>query len=200
VLDARRVTVQRHVAGRQPQPEEAAEAAGRLLAELHASSPCPLPPAPPGAQLKAAAATTGLIAALSEPLGRRAEALLGRLARELPVGLPHVTAHGDFNARQLLVTDGGELALVDFDALCQAPAALDLATYSAYVVLGDDRALQRSRDVLDALLAGYGSHPPELGWYLATCVLRRSARPFRYFEQDWPEKVDAMLGAAEAAA
>jgi ABC-type multidrug transport system fused ATPase/permease subunit len=198
VLDARRVTVQRHLPGRQPQPAEAAEAAGRLLAELHATTPCPLPAAPPGAQLKSAAATTGLIGALSEPLGRRAEALLGRLARELPGELPLVTAHGDFNSRQLLVTADNRLALVDFDALCHAPAALDLATYAAYVVLGDEQALERSRLVLDGLIAGYGSQPPALGWYLATCILRRSARPFRYFEPDWPERVDAMLAAAES--
>ena len=84
------------------------------------SSPGPLPPAPPGDQLEAAAATAGLIAALSDTLGHRAEALLGRLARELPLGVPLVTAHGDFNSRQLLASDDG-LALVDFDALCRAP-------------------------------------------------------------------------------
>ncbi len=198
-LDSRRVTTQRFLPGRQPQPEEAAEGAGRLLAELHASTPGPLPLAQPGVQLKAAAATAGLISALSDPLGRRAETLLGRLARELPVGLPLVTAHGDFNSRQLLVSHEG-LALVDFDALCHAPAALDLATYAAYVVLGDERALERVEGVLDALLTGYGSRPPALEWYLATCILRRSARPFRYFEPDWPQRVAGMLAAAEEAA
>jgi Ser/Thr protein kinase RdoA (MazF antagonist) len=198
-LASRRVTVQRFLPGRQPEPEEAAEAAGALLAELHGSAPGPLEIAPPGAQLKAAAATAGLIAALSDPLGRRAEALLARLARELPGGVPFVTAHGDFNSRQLLLSGNG-LALVDFDGLCRAPAALDLATYAAYVVLGEERALDRAHRVLDALLAGYGERPPALEWYLATCILRRSARPFRYFEPDWPERVGAMLAAAEAVA
>jgi ABC-type multidrug transport system ATPase subunit len=199
VLTSRRVTVQRLLPGRQPEPEEAAEDAGRMLAELHASSPCSLPAALPGAQLKAAAATAGLIAALSDTLGRRAETLVGRLARELPGDVPLVTAHGDFNSRQLLLSDDG-LALVDFDGLCQAPAALDLATYAAYVVLGDEHALERGRAVLEALLDGYGAYPPALDWYLATCILRRSARPFRYFEPDWPQRVGAMLAAAEAAA
>jgi ATP-binding cassette, subfamily B, bacterial len=199
VLEWRRVTAQRLLPGRQPEPEEAAEAAGRLLAKLHASTPGTLTPALPGAQLKAAAATAGLIAALSEPLGRRAERLLGRLARELPVGVPLVTAHGDFNSRQLLASRDG-LALVDFDALCAAPAALDLATYAAYVVLGEERSLDRARGVLEALLDGYGAYPPALDWYLATCILRRAARPFRYFEPAWPQRVGAMLAAAEEAA
>jgi ABC-type multidrug transport system fused ATPase/permease subunit len=198
VLASRRVTVQRFLPGRQPEPEHAAEAAGRLLANLHASTPCPLRHAPPGAQLKAAAATAGLIAALSDMLGRRAESLLGRLARDLPVCVPLVTAHGDFNSRQLLVSHDG-LVLVDFDGLCHAPAALDLATYAAYVVLGEEHALERAHRVLDALLTGYGSRPPALDWYLATCILRRSARPFRYFEADWPQRVGAMLAAAESA-
>ena len=47
VLTSRRVTVQRLLPGRQPEPEEAAEDAGRMLAELHSSSPCSLPTAPP---------------------------------------------------------------------------------------------------------------------------------------------------------
>jgi ABC-type multidrug transport system fused ATPase/permease subunit len=199
-LASRRVTVQRFLPGRQPQPEEAAEAAGALLAELHGSAPGPLQVTPPGMQLKAAAATAGLIAALSEPLGRRAEGLLVRLARELPVGVPLVTAHADFNSRQLLISGDGGLALVDFDGLCRAPAALDLATYAAYVVLGEERALDRAQRVLDALVAGYGDRPPALDWYLATCILRRSARPFRYFEPDWPQRVGAMLAAAESVA
>jgi ATP-binding cassette subfamily B protein len=197
-LAARRVTVQSFLPGRQPRPEEAAEAAGALLAELHRSSPASLPLATPGNQLEAAAATAGLISALSDTLGRRAAALLGRLARELPLGVPLVTAHGDFNSRQLLASDEG-LALVDFDGLCRAPAALDLATYAAYVVLGEEDALDRAASVLDALVAGYGSRPPALEWYLATCILRRSARPFRYFEPEWPRRVGAMIAAAESA-
>jgi ABC-type multidrug transport system fused ATPase/permease subunit len=198
-LTWRRVTAQRLLPGRQPEPEEAAAAAGRLLAQLHASSPRTLTPAPPAAQLKAAAATAGLIAALSETLGRRAERLLARLARDLPAGVPLVTAHGDFNSRQLLASRDG-LALVDFDALCAAPAALDVATYAAYVVLGEERSLERGKAVLAALLDGYGAYPPALDWYLATCILRRAARPFRYFEPAWPQRVGAMLEAAEEAA
>jgi ATP-binding cassette subfamily B protein len=198
VFPDRLITVQRLLPGEQPEPAEAAEAAGALLAELHGAAPGRLPSAPPGAQLNAAGATAGLIAALSDTLGRRATALVERLSREVPAGLPIVPAHGDFNSRQLLASDEG-LALVDFDGMCRAPAALDLATYAAYVVLGDDDELGRAEQVLARLLAGYGTTPPAVRWYLATCILRRAARPFRYLEPDWPERVDGMLAAAEAA-
>ena len=158
--------------------------------------PVRLSAAPPRAQLQAAAATAGLIAALSDTLGLRAQALLERLAREVPAALPLVPSHGDFNSRQLLASEDG-LALVDFDGICRAPAALDLATYAAYVVLGDESALERAERVLSALLAGYGARPPGVRWYLATCILRRAARPFRYFEPEWPGRVGRMLAAAE---
>jgi ATP-binding cassette subfamily B protein len=197
VVPSRRVTVQRFLPGARPGPEEAAEAAGALLVELHASDPGPLTCAVPALQLKAAEATADLIAALSDTLGRRAQRLLERLSRQAPGALPLVPSHGDFNARQLLVSPEG-LAVVDFDALCRAPAALDLATYAAYVVLGEEHAHERAGEVLGSLLDGYGERPPALDWYLATCLLRRAARPFRYFEPDWPERVGGMLAAAEA--
>jgi ATP-binding cassette subfamily B protein len=198
VWRSQRITVQRFLAGAQPRPEEAAEEAGALLAAVHASDPGRLPPAPPSTQLDAAGATAGLIAALSDTLGRRALALLERLSRDMPSALPLVPSHGDFNSRQLLASDEG-LALVDFDGLCTAPAALDLATYAAYVVLGEQGAPERAEQVLFGLLEGYGQRPPDLPWYLATCILRRAARPFRYFEPDWPERVGGMLAAAERA-
>jgi hypothetical protein len=36
-------------------------------------------------------------------------------------------------------------------------------------------------------------------WYLATMILRRAARPFRYFEPDWRPRVGQMVAAAEGA-
>jgi Ser/Thr protein kinase RdoA (MazF antagonist) len=197
-LPSMRATVQRLLPGTQPEPRAAAKAAGALLAELHGSDPGTLPTAPPTKQLDAAAATAGLIAALSDTLGRRAHRLLEQLGRGTPAALPLVPAHGDFNSRQLLASGDG-LALVDFDAFCRAPAALDLATYAAYVVLGDEEAFERAGEVLAGLLEGYGASPAELPWYLATCILRRAARPFRYLEPDWQERVGGMLAAAEAA-
>ena len=58
--------------------------------------------------------------------------------------------------------------------------------------------MQRSR-CLDDLIDGYGERPQHLSWYLATMILRRAARPFRYFEPDWRPRVEEMVASAEEA-
>ncbi len=44
---------------------------------------------------------------------------------------------------------------------------------------------------------GYGERPEELSWYLATAILRRSPYPSRRQEERLPERIEAMLTAAE---
>jgi hypothetical protein len=53
--------------------------------------------------------------------------------------------------------------------------------------------------VLGSLLAGYGARPEGLRWYLSAALLRRAERPFRVLEEDWPERVEELVDAAEAA-
>jgi aminoglycoside phosphotransferase (APT) family kinase protein len=109
-----------------------------------------------------------------------------------------VVAHGDFHAGQLLRC-GGELAVIDFDKLCAAPPALDLATYAAHLVNGREHDLEAARTTLEAAAGGYGERPDGLDWYLATSILRRAPFPFRYLNEDWPDLVEGMVGAAEEA-
>jgi hypothetical protein len=109
-----------------------------------------------------------------------------------------VLSHGDFCARQLLLTAHG-LALVDWDAMRQAPAALDPASYAAHLVAGDPHDLDSASGALDDLLRSYVDRPLGLSWYLATCILRHSRSPFRYFDERWPERVEGMVAAAEMA-
>jgi ATP-binding cassette, subfamily B, bacterial len=164
--------------------------------DLHEAQSQALSAAQPRHQLAAASASAQLVAAISPDLRRRLQRLLAELERTAPPVDGLVPSHGDFNARQLLVTRDG-LAVVDFDAMCLGPAALDLATYAAYVVLGGDDDLEEAYEVLEEVLEGYGEHPPGLSWYLATCILRRSPRPFRYLDEHWPERVERMVQAAE---
>jgi hypothetical protein len=96
------------------------------------------------------------------------------------------------------VTPDG-LAVVDFDAMCLAPAAFDPATYAAHLVSGGPDDLDDACEVLDELLEGYGDRPLGLSWYLATCILRHSRYPFKYLDEHWPEGVERMVAAAEAA-
>jgi aminoglycoside phosphotransferase (APT) family kinase protein len=128
-------------------------------------------------------------------LAERVDALLERLGRELPHDLPLKPAHGDFHVDQLLV--GETVAVVDFDQMCLAAPALDLATYAADVVRGREGDLAGVGEVLEPLLDGYGGRPDGLGWHLSAAILGRAAHPFHRQVDGWPERVAAMVAAAE---
>jgi aminoglycoside phosphotransferase (APT) family kinase protein len=130
-------------------------------------------------------------------LRERVEALTARLAREAPSGVPLVPAHGDFHVDQLIAGDGA-IAVVDFDGLCVSAPALDAATYAADVVRGRAADAVAVGEVLERFLAGFGERPAALDWYLAVAMLARVAHPFQRQLDGWPERVEAMLGAAEA--
>jgi ATP-binding cassette, subfamily B, bacterial len=194
-----RMTVQAFLPGRRPHhPSEVAGAAGVAIGQLHARGGGGLAPAPPLSQLEAARASRDLVAAIAPSLTGRVGALVAQLEESLPADAERVPSHGDFNARQLLL-DGDRLAVVDFDAMCSAPRALDVATYASYLVLGRDGDLDQALTVIALLLEGYGTRPPALSWYLSAAILRRSPRPFRYLDEAWPERVEQMVGAAEEA-
>jgi hypothetical protein len=40
---------------------------------------------------------------------------------------------------------------------------------------------------LDSFQGGYGARPPDVAWYLSSCLLRRASVPFRYQDEHWPE-------------
>ena len=140
-----RLTVQRRVAGAPPDAAaDVAAEAGALAAALQGAALPGLPAAPPERLLRAARRKAAVIAAVLPELQPRLDALLRRLAGALPGGLPLVPAHGDFHADQLLLAPGGT-TLVDFDELCRAAPALDLATFAADVVRGRDDDRRRAR-------------------------------------------------------
>jgi Ser/Thr protein kinase RdoA (MazF antagonist) len=170
---------------------------GRLLAALHSAPLTDLPLASPARQLRLGASTAGLVVTVVPSLRPRVERLLARLEETAPEGARLVSSHGDFYANQVLEV-GGELAVVDLDQMCRAPAALDLASYAAYSLRGDSD-LAPAAAAVEGLAASYGERPEGLPWYLATCVLRRAHTPFRRLDERWPERVGALVGAAEAA-
>jgi alpha-maltose-1-phosphate synthase len=191
------VTVQSHVAGeRIESPAAAAVEAGATLARLHAGTPATLHELQPIEQLDTAAASAELAGRLAPALRPRLLALLGRLEAALPSDLDFVPAHGDFDARRLLRSADG-LVITDFEAMCASPAALDVASYAADLVRGDPADLDAALAVLDLVVEGYARRPDELSWYLATTILRRAPRPFRHQEEQWPERIEEIVAAAE---
>jgi hypothetical protein len=179
---------------------EAASAAGRLLAALHATAIAGLPTLLPKHRLKQVAASVSVVSAVSPQLAPRAQALL----RALELSAPDLDAdelvpsHGDFHGGQLLAQDDAH-ALIDFDLLAAGPAAYDLANYAGHLVPREAPNVDTAAAVLDELVAAYGRRPPFLSWYLTASILRRARVPFRNFEPDWPRGVEIMIDAAEGA-
>jgi hypothetical protein len=192
-----RLTVQAFLPGAGPLAAiPTATQAGALLGRLHAASAPQLRPAPPDVQLRCAASSAGLVGAIVPSLEGRLERLVDQLEEAQPDDEVLVPSHGDFNRRQLLVHEG-DLAVVDFDDMCLAPAAMDIANYAAHLVRGEAEMMVHLDAALDALVEGYGSRPPSLSWYLATSMLRQTLFAFRCFEEHWPERVEAMVKASE---
>ncbi|HEV3379025.1 MAG TPA: glycosyltransferase [Thermoleophilaceae bacterium] len=193
------LTVQSHVLGREvDSPAATAAQAGATLARLHAASHAALREWRPGEQLQSAAEAARLAGRIVPALRPRLEALVRRLEAAQPADLEAVAAHGDFHAGRLLGA-AGELFITDFDAMCAAPAALDLATYTARVVRGEAGDLDAALAVMEVVVEGYGGRPEQLSWYLATAILRRSTEPFRRQDEQWPERIEGIVSAAEGA-
>ena len=193
-----RLTVQEFLPDARPVAKERAEeAAGAVLAALHASDGRDLRRYTPGDHLARAPSAARFTQAVAPELRDPTQRLLAELEDGLPPDADLVVSHGDFHRGQLLDTNRG-VALVDFDKLCQAPAALDPALYAADLVVG--RACdEQVAGALDRLCAAYGGRPPHLSWNLATAVLRLSHFPLRRLSPEWPSKVRAMVVAAQAA-
>jgi ABC-type multidrug transport system fused ATPase/permease subunit len=174
-------------------------AAGRVAASLHASDTDGLRSVSASDQLKAAAIAAGSVTAVVPELDDRLQVFLRTLELTKPDLEDVVTAHGAFHAGQLIGADG-EFAVVDLDGMCSAPPALDLASFASRLVTGeDDNELTAAASVIEGMVAGYGSRPRGISWYLATSLLRRAPTAFELLNANWPLRTERMIRAAEDA-
>jgi ATP-binding cassette subfamily B protein len=191
-----RLTMQRRVHGMGPSSASGiAGEAGEAVARLQ-RAPLELPESPPERQLADAQDKAAVIVAVAPDLRGLVEPLVHRLERSLPAALALRPAHGDFHVDQLLLDDDG-LAVIDFDQMCLAPPALDLATYAADVARGRGEDAEAIEAVLEPLLEGYGSRPEALNWHLSAAILARAAHPFHRQVPAWRERMEAMVTTAE---
>ena len=61
------------------------------------------------------------------------------------------------------------------------------------------RFVHNNVEATQRLLDGYGAAPEALSWHLSAAILARAAHPFYRQLPRWAERVEAMVGAAEAA-
>jgi ATP-binding cassette, subfamily B, bacterial len=193
-----RLTAQASLSGRTAeQAADVAAEAGALATALQRAEIAPAIAYPPEKLLDAAVRKAGVVETVMPELSDRLDTIVRRLGDALPAGLPLVPAHGDFHVDQLLLRDD-DIAVVDFDGLCLAAPALDLATYAADVVRGRPGDRDKLQAVLEPLLEGYGGRPDALEWHLAAAVLARAAHPFQRQVPGWRERVEATVAVAEA--
>jgi hypothetical protein len=199
VLPKMHLTSQALLPGRPPSSaSDPAKAAGAVLATLHRARLSDLRAFTHADQLRAALGSAGSVSAVVPELEPRLKALLRTLELTMPEQSSLVPAHGDYHANQLLEIDGA-LAVIDFDEMCAAAAALDLSSYAAHLVNGGEGDVTAASAALEGLVAGYGLRPHALAWYLSTSILRRSPFPFRFMEPNWPLRIERMLADAEEA-
>ena len=199
VLPELHLTCQAMLPGRPPSAAgDPALAAGELLAALHRARLPALRSFTHADQLRAAAGSAGSVTAVVPELEQRLTGLLRTLELTIPDQSSLLPAHGDYHSNQLLEIDGA-LAVIDFDEMCAAAAALDLASYAAHHVNGGEGDMTAASAALAGLVAGYRVRPHALAWYLSTSILRRAPFPFRFMEPNWPLRIERMVTDAEEA-
>lgn len=209
--------------GRPELLREAAAAAGAALAGIHRH------PAPPGAdpgnaRIQLAERTRELrgvedalhwwsptLAGRAGALRRRIVALLGgaeaegcRAGGEPSAGL----VHGDFSPDQAVLTDSGEVAVIDFDRAGTGPFGLDLGSWVAVAALAtpssgsaaDLAALPLVTAMIDGYRGADGPAATELSSvmpFAARSLLLRAAEPLREARPAWRSEVAGRLEQVE---
>ncbi len=175
---------------------DAAPAAGQILRRLQQSDVGPAATLGARDLMAQCRPVVELVAHARPDLAERARDALGELGARRPADGHAVVCHGDFNVGQLVAGTGSVPVVVDWDTLCTAAAALDVAAWAANLVSGrpDDEA--RAQAALDRLLAGYGPAPEALDWYLSATCLRRLDRAVRRAKHDWPTRTERILEAS----
>ena len=170
-------------------------AAGALVARAAArAARRPRPPRRPSACSPPRRARRTLVATVLPELRPRLDALR-RAARHAscPPGSRWCPRTATSTSTSCCVGGDG-IVVVDFDGMCLAAPALDLATYVADVVRGRDGDLEAVDD--GARAAARRLRRPAARRSTGTWPRRSSARaahPFQRQLPDWPERVDAMV-------
>jgi hypothetical protein len=192
-----RVTVQGALGGQLPiDPLTAAGPAGAMLRELQSLPIAGLPARPTAYELETHGVAVRITRDIAPELEQRAAEVRRRLAASRPLDSRPVVAHGDFDHGQMLLGPGG-VGVFDFDAICATHPAMDVARFAAVIVRRDPSTLDRADAALTRLLETYGEPPPDLDWYLAAQILCQVGSPFRKAWPDWPQKLEAIIAAAE---
>ncbi|MDH4062757.1 MAG: aminoglycoside phosphotransferase family protein [Acidobacteriota bacterium] len=177
-------------------------ATGRALADLH-QAPADGLPVMTTAEERTRVLTYGeAVAALVPEAASRARALAERVAQALPTTSRLSLNHGDFAARQVVLSPAGP-RFIDLDELVAADARLDLGAWLAdldYLVLRGDLSHDRASWLADGFLEGYHSAaapPAGVGVARAAALFALAPLPFRRRSTSWRTLTKSIVGAVE---
>ena len=137
------------------------------------------------------------------PLANRVTARISSQLAQLPV--QHRPVHGDFNDKQILLSED-RVAILDLDEAAAGDPAYDLGLFIAhlerYALIGELEPSQVAR-LAEALVHGYGDAsgrplPGHVELYIAFGLVQLAVEPFRTLDPDWADKIEAMLACADA--
>jgi len=177
---------------------------GMALATLHKR--CPEGPSVQKSEdiaqaLFAAAEAVGIT---SPALAGRANSLASRISVQLAAPKRLALLHGDFYAKQILLSQGTP-TILDFDRMCLGDPAADFGTFLAHLerdrvryTMSAARIDAIRTDLLDGYLAVKDPPTDELlALHTASAILQLAPHPFRFREPEWRARTTALLDAAE---
>jgi thiamine kinase-like enzyme len=178
---------------------------GAALAELHDQDAPGLAVVAPEDEAEALLRFAAGLDVLGSTPAARAAGVAERLAARLASAREEqVPVHGDFYAKQVLLSSRGATVL-DLDEAVRAHPATDLANFVAHLErsalrgeIDPERALEARAALEDGYREATGGWLPDLGPFVAARLLRLILDPFRHREADWPERAARILDRAEA--
>ena len=171
-------------------PAHLVDSAVELLAELHASDARPERRRDARGVVRSMRRKAMEVAASDDRLGHRFAALVGALDCARPDGGTLVPSHGDFCARNILVTDDGPV-LVDWDRFRLADPARDVAYFGVWQWASTvERRETPSWSTLERCLDRYDELRPDArvrkrsGFYVAAGLTRVAHAMVRTWKRD----------------
>ncbi|MEZ4634387.1 MAG: aminoglycoside phosphotransferase family protein [Caldilineaceae bacterium] len=185
------------------------QAVGAALARIHAHKPGDLAPITAQHHIAAVSAAAEAVAVTAPWLGEMvtdlAYTVAARIreddARHHPRGC---ALHGDFSPDQILITEDGRVAVLDFDNAARGHPAADLGSFIAALIhQSGAQVTPQITGYIDQFLRGYqtGNGAPiqcgQVSTYAAAALIRRSPEPFRYRRAAWGEETGRILTCAD---
>lgn len=174
---------------------------GASLAEFHRQQPIGLHTLTREAEITTLSALAANLSFLMPHLAGRFAAVASHLGKRLVSTRASIAQpiHGDFYAKQVVFGDD-RVGILDLDRAAFGDRAADLGQFLAHLErdtvegrLSQARLQTLRAALLDGYQAAMGESVERLPLHTATALLRLTPDPFRFWQPDWPRRIEAIL-------